>query len=256
MHDRTNVRALTPAEIGGPVQLTVADLSFISLRTVLPALAACTGTASCCRWSSRSSRSASSGWGRVAWCATRSCGSPRWRAVVRRRGSWACGCAGAVASPLPGPSGNVEYFLLPRGATASDVGDDTLSRAVERGRRDARGAGRPAHRPGRPTCAPPPMSRSGWPRPASGCACSRRSGPRCVDADLPEHLRPRIVEGRPGCAEGAEVVLVLGGDGTLLRAAELARPAGVPLLGVNLGRVGFLAEAEEESSTGALDAIV
>ena len=45
-------------------------------------------------------------------------------------------------------------------------------------------------------------------------------------------------------ATGAELVLVLGGDGTLLRAAELARPTGTPLLGVNLGHVGFLAEIE------------
>ena len=41
-----------------------------------------------------------------------------------------------------------------------------------------------------------------------------------------------------------EFVIALGGDGTLLRAAELARPAGVAMLGVNLGHVGFLAEAE------------
>lgn len=47
-------------------------------------------------------------------------------------------------------------------------------------------------------------------------------------------------------AQGVELVMVLGGDGTLLRAAELARPAGAPLLGVNLGHVGFLAEAERE----------
>jgi len=45
-------------------------------------------------------------------------------------------------------------------------------------------------------------------------------------------------------AEGAEIVFALGGDGTFLRAAELARPAKAPLLGINLGRVGFLAEAE------------
>jgi NAD+ kinase len=45
-------------------------------------------------------------------------------------------------------------------------------------------------------------------------------------------------------ADGAEVVLVLGGDGTLLRAANLVRDTGVPLLGVNLGHIGFLAEAE------------
>ncbi len=45
-------------------------------------------------------------------------------------------------------------------------------------------------------------------------------------------------------ARDCEFVIALGGDGTLLRAAELARPAGVAMLGVNLGHVGFLAEAE------------
>jgi len=46
--------------------------------------------------------------------------------------------------------------------------------------------------------------------------------------------------------DGVELVLVLGGDGTLLRAADLARPTGTPLLGVNLGHVGFLAESEPD----------
>ena len=59
------------------------------------------------------------------------------------------------------------------------------------------------------------------------------------DLDLPE-VAP--VTG-PQAAEGVEIVIALGGDGTLLRAAELARPAKVPLLGINLGKVGFLAEA-------------
>jgi NAD+ kinase len=60
----------------------------------------------------------------------------------------------------------------------------------------------------------------------------------------------------PDAASGAEMVLVIGGDGTLLRAAELARPAGVPLLGVNLGHVGFLAEAEPEDLAAAVDRVV
>ena len=40
--------------------------------------------------------------------------------------------------------------------------------------------------------------------------------------------------------------MVIGGDGTILRAAELTHGTGTPLLGVNLGHVGFLAEAESE----------
>jgi len=47
-------------------------------------------------------------------------------------------------------------------------------------------------------------------------------------------------------ADGTELVIVLGGDGSLLCAAELSRPARVPLIGVNLGHVGFLAEAEPD----------
>lgn len=57
-------------------------------------------------------------------------------------------------------------------------------------------------------------------------------------------------------AAGAELVLVLGGDGTILRAAELSRDAGVPLLGVNLGRVGFLAEAESQDLDGTVDHVL
>ncbi|MBO4209957.1 NAD kinase [Micromonospora echinofusca] len=60
------------------------------------------------------------------------------------------------------------------------------------------------------------------------------------DLDLPGVLP---VSG-PAAAEGVEIVFALGGDGTFLRAAELARPAKAPLLGINLGKVGFLAEAE------------
>jgi NAD+ kinase len=59
-------------------------------------------------------------------------------------------------------------------------------------------------------------------------------------------------EAAPGC----ELVLALGGDGTFLRAAELARPAEVPLLGVNLGHVGFLAEADPQAFDDAVESIV
>lgn len=56
-----------------------------------------------------------------------------------------------------------------------------------------------------------------------------------------------VVPADAHAADGAEIVFVLGGDGTFLRAAELARPGGAALVGVNLGRVGFLAETEPEA---------
>ncbi|MGQ0464668.1 MAG: NAD kinase [Sporichthyaceae bacterium] len=64
------------------------------------------------------------------------------------------------------------------------------------------------------------------------------------------------VAAEPDAAAGCELAVVLGGDGTVLRAAELGREAGVPLLGVNLGHVGFLAEAERGQLGGVADRIV
>ena len=62
--------------------------------------------------------------------------------------------------------------------------------------------------------------------------------------------------GSPNPAGGAELVLVLGGDGTFLRAAELARNAGIPVLGINLGRIGFLAEAEADAIDEVLQRVI
>lgn len=52
-----------------------------------------------------------------------------------------------------------------------------------------------------------------------------------------------------------DLAIVVGGDGTLLRAADLTREHHVPLLGVNLGHVGFLAEVERDSTDGMADQI-
>lgn len=81
-----------------------------------------------------------------------------------------------------------------------------------------------------------------------------------VLTDEAQHLDPElrvgVVPTGPEAADGVELVLVLGGDGTLLRGAELARPCGIPLLGVNLGRIGFLAEAEADSLEETVKALV
>ena len=57
-------------------------------------------------------------------------------------------------------------------------------------------------------------------------------------------------------AAGCELVLILGGDGSILRGAELSRGTGVPILGINLGHVGFLAEADPEEIGTTVDRIV
>ena len=57
-------------------------------------------------------------------------------------------------------------------------------------------------------------------------------------------------------AVDCELALVIGGDGTILRAAEVTHASGTPVLGVNLGHVGFLAEAEYDDVESTIDAIV
>ncbi len=70
--------------------------------------------------------------------------------------------------------------------------------------------------------------------------------------DLKDSARVHVASKEEQVAEGCDLVVVLGGDGTILRGAEFARRVDVPLLGVNLGHVGFLAEAERDD----LDATV
>jgi 23S rRNA (cytidine1920-2'-O)/16S rRNA (cytidine1409-2'-O)-methyltransferase len=119
VHERTNVRTLTPEAIGGPVDLTVADLSFISLRLVLPALAACTAPdgdlALMVKPQFEVGRERVGPGGVVR--------DPELRAeavldVAAAAAELGLGVAGVTASPLPGPSGNVEFFVWFRGDAA------------------------------------------------------------------------------------------------------------------------------------------
>ena len=120
VHDRTNVRTLTPDAIGGPAGLTVADLSFISLRLVLPALAACTDgdLVPMVKPQFEVGRERVGSGGVVR--------DPLLRAgavlsVAEAAAELGFGVAGMVRSALPGPSGNVEFFLwLCRGAAPVD----------------------------------------------------------------------------------------------------------------------------------------
>lgn len=78
--------------------------------------------------------------------------------------------------------------------------------------------------------------------------------PSGVTDDL--HDAVEFVDPVPGAAQGCELVVVLGGDGTILRGAEIARPTLTPILGVNLGHVGFLAESERDDLSYTVDHVV
>jgi NAD+ kinase len=81
-----------------------------------------------------------------------------------------------------------------------------------------------------------------------------------VDLELePQQFDPGLETSPPGdaaAAEDCELAVVIGGDGSILRAAELTHGTGTPLLGVNLGHVGFLAEAEYDDVDSTISAIV
>lgn len=59
-----------------------------------------------------------------------------------------------------------------------------------------------------------------------------------------------------GAGVGCEITLVIGGDGSILRAAEITHGSGTPIIGVNLGHVGFLAEAETDDVASTIEALV
>lgn len=129
--ERTNVRGLTPEAIGGPVELIVADLSFISLATVLPALAGCASPGAdivpMVKPQFEVGREQVGAGGVVSDPGLR---ADAVRAVAHRAADLGWNTVAVTASPLPGPSGNVEYFLHLRAAAAPLTGD-ALDAAVK-----------------------------------------------------------------------------------------------------------------------------
>ncbi len=131
--ERTNVRDLTPESIGGPVDLVVADLSFISLATVLPALTACASVDAdivpMVKPQFEVGRDLVGAGGVVSDPALRASAV---LAVAARAEGLGWQTVGVTASPLPGPSGNVEYFLWLRARTERGLHGDELDAAVRR----------------------------------------------------------------------------------------------------------------------------
>ncbi len=140
--DRVNARALTPAEVGEPVQLVVGDLSFIPLELVLPALRACATPGAdfvlLVKPQFEVGRERLGAGGVVRDPALHAAAV---RAVAVAAAQLGLGVAGVTASPLPGPAGNVEYLLwLLAGAPPLD--EDDLAGAIAAGPAGGRNAER------------------------------------------------------------------------------------------------------------------
>jgi 23S rRNA (cytidine1920-2'-O)/16S rRNA (cytidine1409-2'-O)-methyltransferase len=131
--DRVNVRTLRPEQVAPAPDLVVADLSFISLTLVLPALAGCATPDA--DFVLMVKPQFEVGKGRVGAGGVVRGTTERSYAITRVCDAalqLGLGVRGITASPLPGPAGNVEYFLwLRRGAPPLDIAE--LRRAIEEG---------------------------------------------------------------------------------------------------------------------------
>ncbi len=131
--ERTNVRELTSEAIGGVVDLVVADLSFISLTTVLPALTACASADAdivpMVKPQFEVGKDRVGAGGVVSDPALR---ADAVLGVAQRAAELHWHTVDVTASPLPGPSGNVEFFLWLRATTDHPLQGDALQRAIAR----------------------------------------------------------------------------------------------------------------------------
>ena len=267
--ERTNVRELLPDAIGGAVDAVVADLSFISLATVLPALTACASADADIVPMVKPQFEVGKGQVGAGGVVT----DPALRteavlAVARRAEELDWHTVGVAASPLPGPSGNVEYFLWLRTTCDAPLRGDALDRRGAPGRR--RGAAVTRERNVLLVVHTGRDEATKVGRRVEKVLGDNGIGLRVLSAEAVDrgslHLAPDdmramgveidVVDADENAAEGCELVLVLGGDGTFLRAAELARNVDIPVLGVNLGRIGFLAEAEADDIDNVLDHVI
>lgn len=132
VHDRTNIRELTPEIVGAPVDVVVGDLSFISLRLLLDALVSVTAAdgamALMVKPQFEVGKDRVGRGGVVRDIALR---AETVQAVAAHAAGLGWGAQAVATSPLPGPSGNVEFFLLLRKEPATITDEDILVEVTE-----------------------------------------------------------------------------------------------------------------------------
>lgn len=128
MHDRTNVRELTAEQIGGPVDVVVADLSFISLTVVLPALAGvCTEGGDMVLMVKPQFEVGRGNLGKNGVVRDPHLHAEAVHRVCRAAAEFGWATRALAPSPLPGPAGNVEYFCWLRTDAEQPSFDDAVA---------------------------------------------------------------------------------------------------------------------------------
>ncbi len=132
VHDRTNVRAIESGQIGGPVDLVVGDLSFISLDLVLePLIGVCAPGADLVLMVKPQFEVGKDKLGKGGVVRDLEHRTEAVVAIAEAAGRRGYGARAVIASPLPGPSGNVEFFLWLREGPV-EVDRDAIATEVHR----------------------------------------------------------------------------------------------------------------------------
>ncbi|HLF41016.1 MAG TPA: TlyA family rRNA (cytidine-2'-O)-methyltransferase [Acidimicrobiia bacterium] len=247
--ERFNVRHLDAETVGGPVDVAVADLSFISLALVAPALVAAIRPGGeavlLVKPQFEAGRRHVGRGGIVSDPAVH-------RDVLERvRDSLATSgltMVGVMPSPIRGASGNIEFLGHFVTGAGDPVGGDDLAVAVAAGPRGGgvTAVGIVAHRGRGRAVAERAVS---WLEAAG--AEVRVPAPDAAALGLERHATDP-----DKFASGLGLTLSLGGDGTMLRAVDLVAAEGVPVLGVNVGQLGFLTEIEPDQLEAGLEKLM
>ncbi len=258
VHDRTNVRNLEPADLGATVDGCVADLSFISLRSVAPALVRCT--------------------------------RPNADLVLLVKPQFEAGRArvgkgGVIRDRAVHAAVLEEVARRPRAARARDGGRDGV--ADPRRRRQPRV---PVPHPPGGSCGRPRRTRGARrgerhalrrserrecslmraialvvnPDRRAAVELARRAAKWCADHGVAVQVAAsEQAPVPPGAAQvdaaalatGVELIVSIGGDGTMLHTVDLVYPTAVPIVGINAGQLGYLNAFEGSELETALDGI-
>ncbi len=252
--ERTNARYLTHEQIPDELDFASIDVSFISLKLILPAVAGVLKNggqvASLVKPQFEAGKEKVGKKGVVRDPAVHKEVLEHYLGHAKEAGF---GVLGLTYSPIRGPEGNIEYLgFLQKGATQMETFD--LDALVEESHRDLKGAwGGSGIMDTRTIILCPNPDRDHGMRATKTAiqllqelgfqtaVCSPFRSPKAgAFGDLA--VKPLLTE-----LKNASLIITLGGDGTILHLAKLAALNRIPMLGINMGGLGFLAELEVNS---------